>query len=124
MAYKPEGYTSVAPYLLVQDAQRTMRFLENAFSAERLRVIARKDGQGIMHCETQIDDTVIMMGEVSEGSPSHVHIYVADPDICFEKALCAGATVVQPLLDTGDGDLRGGVKDPDGTIWWIAKMLS
>jgi uncharacterized glyoxalase superfamily protein PhnB len=37
------------------------------------------------------------------------------------RALAAGATVVQePLRKTSDDDLRGGVRDPFGTIWWLA----
>ena len=122
MDWKPYGYTSAAPYLIVRDAERTLNFLEATFGAERLRVIPR-DGGGIMHAEARIDDTVVMMGEMPEGPDAHVHVYVPDPDAAFRRALDAGAAEVQPLTEAGDGDLRGGVRDADGTIWWIARQI-
>ena len=38
MAWKPHGYTSVAPYLVVDGAQRTIDFLVTVFGAEPLRM--------------------------------------------------------------------------------------
>ena len=69
------------------------------------------------------DDTVIMMGETPEGPDAHVHVYVADPVDTFTRACAAGATIVQELSDKGDGDMRGGVADGNGTVWWIAKQI-
>ncbi|MEO1274520.1 MAG: hypothetical protein AAFV96_03730 [Pseudomonadota bacterium] len=42
--WKPKGYTSLAPYLIVDDAEATLALAEAAFGAERLRVMARDDG--------------------------------------------------------------------------------
>lgn len=39
MSYKPVGYTSVAPYLTVNGAKRTIEFLIRVFAAEPLRMI-------------------------------------------------------------------------------------
>ncbi len=122
MGYKPDGYTSAAPYLIVKDAEKTLQFMVSVFWATRLRVIPRPQG-GIMHAEARIDDTVIMMGEMPDGPPAHIHVYRPDPEATFQRALDAGATEIQPLTDSGDGDLRGGVQDGDGTSWWIAKQL-
>ena len=38
MAWKPHGYTSVAPYLVVDGAQRTIDFLTVVFDAQPLRM--------------------------------------------------------------------------------------
>ncbi|WP_238368778.1 VOC family protein [Mesobacterium pallidum] len=119
MTWKPDGYPSASPYLFVRDAEETLRFLETVFGATRLRVIPR-DGGGIMHAEAQLDDSVIMMGEVPGGADTNVHVYVPDAAATLAKALAAGATVVQPVEDKGDGDLRGGVADGNGAVWWIA----
>jgi len=76
--YKPDGYTSVAPYLIVDGAERTIRFLEQAFGGRELRRFDAPDG-GIMHAEVRIDDTVIMLGDSGPGFPpvgAHVHVYV------------------------------------------------
>ena len=39
MTWKPDGYTSLAPYLLVPDPLAVLDFCEHAFGATRLRVI-------------------------------------------------------------------------------------
>ncbi|MGJ8618633.1 MAG: VOC family protein [Sulfitobacter sp.] len=121
--YKPKGYTSAAPYLIVKDARATLAFLKAVFDASELRVIPCKNDDGIMHAEARIDDTVIMIGEMPNGPDANIHVYVADPETTFQRALNHGGTEIQPLTDSGDGDLRGGVKDGDGTTWWIAKQL-
>jgi uncharacterized glyoxalase superfamily protein PhnB len=121
MPYKPEGYTSAAPYLLVRDAQATLDFLRTVFGAEELRVFpCPPEKGGIMHAEARIDDTVIMMGEMPDGPPANVHVYVPDAGAAFARALEAGGTVVQQPERKEDGDLRGGVRDVNGTTWWIA----
>lgn len=121
MNWKPEGYTSLAPYLLVGDAEEVLRFAELVFGAERLRVV-RDEGR-IVHAECRIDDTVLMMGEAPGGPPVNLHIYMQDPDSAYRRALAAGATSVQPVGEKGDGDRRGGVRSPDGTLWWLAKQV-
>ncbi len=122
MTYKPDGYTSVAPYLIVRDANKTLAFVETVFDATRLRVMPRSDGSGIEHAEARIDDTVIMMGEMPEGPDTNVHVYVPDVEAAFERAVAAGGKVVQPLQRKGDGDHRGGVADGNGAVWWLSRQ--
>ncbi len=120
--WKPKGYNSASPYLITSDAAATVAFLKSAFGGTELRRFDRPDGK-IQHVEVRIDDSVIMMGDAVEGwpaTPSHVHVYVADVDAVYEKALQAGATTVQPPAQKDDGDKRGGIKDAGGTTWWIA----
>ncbi|MEM9522973.1 MAG: VOC family protein [Pseudomonadota bacterium] len=119
--WKPAGYSSASPYLLVAEAERTLTFLEEVFGAVRLRVRSREAG-GIEHAEAKIDDTVVMMGEVPEPETAHVHVYVADADARFEKAVAAGGRIVQESKRSGDGDYRGGIADPNGIVWWISRQ--
>ena len=124
-AYKPEGYTSVAPYLIVDGADQTIDFLVKAFGAVELRRFPSPDG-GVMHAEVRIDDTVVMLGDGGPGfppRPTDVHVYVPDVDATYQRALDAGATSVRPPEQKGDDDKRGGVKDPGGTTWWIGTMM-
>ena len=124
MTHKPDGYTSVAPYLLVSDARAALDFLRDAFGAEELRVIpCPPERGGIMHAEARVEDTVVMMGEAPDDPCAHVHVYVPDAEVAFAGAVAAGGTVVQPLEEQGDGDRRGGVRDPQGTNWWIATRV-
>lgn len=120
MPWKPDGYSSASPYLIVRDAEATLRFIEAVFSATRLRVHLRDEAPGVDHAEARIDDTVIMMGEMAESAPAHVHVYVADAEHTFAKAVAAGGEVVQPLRRSGDGDHRGGIADANGIVWWIS----
>lgn len=122
MAWKPEGYPSVSPYLIVRDAEKTLAFLEKVFSAKRLRVIPRDNDAGIMHAEARIDDSIVMMGEMPEGPDTSVHIYVPNVDAAFARARQAGGEVVQEPVNKGDGDRRGGISDGNGTVWWISQQ--
>lgn len=119
MKYKPDGYTDLSPYLLVKDAEAVLCFCETVFGAARVRVIS-DSGNGIMHAECRIGDTVLMMGE-ADGPPAMLHLYLPDPDATFDRAIATGAEVVQPMMEKGDGDRRGGVRAPDGTQWFFSR---
>jgi PhnB protein len=124
-SYKPEGYTSLAPYLVVDGVARTIDFLVRAFDGVPLRRIGAPDGK-IMHAEVRIDDTVVMLSDGAPGwppFPSHVHVYVPDVDASYRRALEAGGTSVQPPTKKEDADKRAGVKDAGGTTWWIATQV-
>jgi PhnB protein len=120
--HKPEGYTTVSPYLVVDGAARTLEFLAKVFGAEELRRFTDDEG-GVLHAEVRIDDTVLMLADGTRDwppVPSYVHVYVPDVDTTHARALEAGATSVQEPDRRGDEDRRGGVRDPGGTTWWIA----
>ncbi len=123
--YKPSEYTSVAPYLIVDGAERTMDFLHSVFGATELRRFAGEEGR-IRHAEMRLDDTVVMVADAAPGWPalgSHVHVYVPDVDETYRRALEYGATSAQEPAQRGDPDRRGGVKDPGGTTWWISTKV-
>lgn len=125
MDYKPQGYTSVAPYLLVDGAEGTIDFLVRVFGAERLRRFDAPDGK-VRHAEVRIDDTVVMVADAVEGWPSvpaNVHVYVPDVDATWREAIAAGGTPVQEPMKKDDEDRRGGVKDAGGTTWWISTKV-
>ncbi len=123
--YKPDKYTSVSPYLVVNGARATIDFLKRVFDAEELRTFPSDEG-GLMHAEVRIDDTVVMLADSAEGwppTPAFVHVYVSDVDATFQRALEAGAESVQAPTKKEDEDKRGGVKDAGGTTWWIATKV-
>lgn len=126
VGYKPEQYPSVAPYLVVEGASRTIEFLTAVFDAIELYRMANESGQ-VTHAEVRLDDTVIMLGDKAEGwpaVPAHVHVYVPDVDAVYQKALDWGATSVQEPTQKDDPDKRGGVQDPGGTTWWVATRVA
>jgi PhnB protein len=123
--YKPAGYPSISPYLIVKSATQTIDFLTHAFHAVELRRICDSDGR-VIHAEVRLADSVIMIADCAEGWPavdSHVHVYVADVDDTYRLALAAGAESIQEPVKKDDEDKRGGVRDAGGTTWWIATRV-
>ena len=123
--YKPSGHSTVSPYLIVDGAERTIAFLVEVFGGVELQRFPDSAGK-LMHAEVRVDDTVVMLGDGAPSwppMPAHVHIYVADVDATYQRALAAGATSVQAPVKKDDADRRGGVKDAGGTTWWIATRV-
>lgn len=125
-SWKPEGYSTVSPYLVVAGAQRVIDFLKEAFGATELRRYDNPDGS-VMHAEVRIGDSVVMMGDAGgewTAVPASLHVYVEDVDAIYRRALATGGVSVQePQRKRDDPDRRGGVKDPAGNIWWIATQV-
>lgn len=123
---KPDGYSTVSPYLVVDGAVETIAFLQRVFGAEELRRFPDDSGR-IIHAEVRIGDTVLMIAD--PGPPDwpavagHVHVYVEDVDASYREALSAGAESVQEPVQKEDEDRRGGVRDAGGTTWWIATRM-
>lgn len=120
---KPDGYSTVSPYLIVEDVDPTITFLDRTFGAEELARYEDEQG-GVLHAEVRIDDSVLMMGEATgdwTAIPAMLHVYVDDVDATYQLALEAGGTSLQePQRREGETDRRGGVEDPAGNTWWIA----
>src|SRR3954469_16886250 len=132
MAVKPipEGYHSVTPYLIVDDAARALEFYKNAFGAVELMRMPAPNGR-IGHAEIRIGDSPVMLADESPqmnarsaraigGSPVSLMVYVEDVDARVAQAVAAGATLVRPVANQFYGDRTGGVEDPFGYHWHIA----
>lgn len=123
--HRPDRYSAVSPYLIVDEAEATLRFLAEVFDAIELRRFPDEDGR-IIHAEVKIDDTVIMLADGNDDWPpiqANVHVYVPDVDRTYQRALEAGGRSVQEPVKKDDEDKRGGVTDPGGTTWWIATRV-
>lgn len=122
MQSTPDGYSTVSPYLLVEDVAALIDFLQQSFEAEEIRRMRRPDGS-IQHAEVRIGDSVVMMGESTDEfapMPAMLHVYVDAVDAVYERALDAGALSIEKPADKPDGDRRGGVQDAWGNQWWMA----
>src|SRR6185503_7123995 len=99
--YMPDGYRSVAPYLVVDGADKLIDFMTQAFGAkERMRMAG--PGGAIGHAEMQIGDSVVMLGDSATTDDNRkqtamIHLYVEDCDTVFKNALAAGASVDRDL---------------------------
>ena len=119
---QPATTPKLAPYLLVQNAVGLARFIEEGVGgAPGFREM---DPNGkVVHLEMRVADSVVMMADAPEGRPTFpamLHLYVADADAAYERALRAGATSLRPPSDQTDGR-RGGVRDSWGNEWWFTR---
>ncbi len=125
ISYKPTGYNTASPYLVVKGAKQTIAFITKVFGASVIRQIEGA-GDAILHAEVKLDDSVLMLTDGGPGVPpaeSHVHVYVQDVDATYRRAIEAGAASVQEPVKRADENRRGAVKDEGGTTWWIATRV-
>jgi len=121
-AYKPEGYNSLSPYLVVDDARQLVNFLKEVFGGVETRNYEREDGT-LMHGEVKIDDSVVMISQANAQYPATrhlLHLYVPDVDETFLKAINSGGKSLQPPMVKGDNDKRGMFLDQAGNTWAIS----
>src|SRR5215213_2101665 len=120
--YKPEGFQTVTPYLVVQGADRLVEFLKQAFGGEPGICSRRPDGT-IMHAQIRIGDSILELGEGNEKwqpRPGNLHVYVEDADATYRRALEAGATSLYEPDDKPYGDREAGIVDPSGNYWFTS----
>jgi PhnB protein len=127
-----EGYHSVTPYLVVDDAKAAIDFYTRAFGArEKFRLPM---GDRIGHAEILIGDSHIMLadefpdrghlGPKSRGGTTvSLMVYVEDVDRAFRQALDAGASEKSPVENQFWGDRMGTLTDPFGHMWSLATTV-
>jgi PhnB protein len=129
----PEGYTSVTPYLTVDDAKGAIEFYTRAFGATERGVMAAPDGK-IAHAELQIGDGIIMLSDKFPqsacqtpkelgGTTVAIFLFVEDVDSVVQDAADAGATITMQPENQFWGDRLGQVTDPFGNVWQIATRV-
>lgn len=121
----PEGFHSVTPYLVVDNASKLVEFLQRAFGATEMHRSVMPDGS-ITHAEVRIGDSPVMIGQAREPwkpRPSTLYVYVEDVDAVFRKAVEAGGKSLQEPKDQFYGDRSGGVEDPCGNQWFMATHI-
>lgn len=129
----PQGYHTVTPNLVVEDAGEALTFYRKAFGADETVRMPGPNGR-IMHAEMRIGDSVFMIGEQMPdmgrnsprkygGSPVGFYVYVESVDTAWKRAVDAGAKTMMPLADMFWGDRTGTLEDPFGHIWTLAEHV-
>jgi PhnB protein len=128
--YKPAGYHTATPYLIVSDGARAVEFYEKAFGAtEMMRMNA--PGGKVGHAEIQIGDSRLMLADEAPqcdarspqsigGTPVSLMLYLEDVDAVVARAVSLGAKVLMPIKDQFYGDRSGTIADPFGHKWTVA----
>ncbi len=121
----PRGLRTLTPYLVAEDGPALLDFVKAAFGAhERGRVVTPIGG---VHGETRIGDSWLMIGGGTPGKKfpgtlqaNALHIYVEDTDAVTQRAVAAGATLIDEPRDQEYGERSSTVKDSAGNFWYIA----
>jgi PhnB protein len=112
----PDGYSSVTPYLIFEDANSAIDFYGKAFGAQEL--FRMPMGKRIAHAEIQVGNSRIMLADETpqmdaygpkhhNGSPISLMLYVDDVDSFSKKAVAAGIKVLRPVKNQFYGDRSG-----------------
>lgn len=129
----PAGFHSVTAQLTVRGAAQALEFYKRALGARELMRMPGPGGQGIMHAELRIGDSIFFvqdefpeMGpgprapQTLGGATGSLHIYVRNVDAAFKQAVEAGAQAKMPPADMFWGDRYAKVTDPFGHEWGLA----
>jgi PhnB protein len=128
--FKPEGYHSATPYLVIRGAEAAIRFYAQVFGAEEVLRLPMPDGK-IGHAEIKIGDSHIMLADESldmgypspmqlGGSPASIMLYLPDCEAVFNRAVANGARINQPMELKFWGDRAGQFTDPFGHRWTVS----
>lgn len=137
MAVKEEAnHPKLVPHLVVDDAAAALDFYAKAFGAEEM---VRMPGPGgkLIHACMQINGAMVFLNddfpEFNDGKSSTptalggssvtIHLHGPDVEGRFQRAVDAGATVVNPLEDQFWGDRYGVLRDPFGHLWSLAETV-
>lgn len=108
MEHMDNDFPGITPQLAVADAEAATAFYRKAFEADEL--LRNRDQHGsVMHCELLVNGGRLLLYELPSGDADGrdrqkhpipptvtLHLYVADVDTTYHRALTAGATSLLP----------------------------
>ncbi len=129
----PAGFRTITPSISVEGGVAALEFYKKAFGA---RVVLRRmtpDGK-VLHARLRFGDSLLMLSDVfqgsSMGSPTalggssvSLHLYSADVDRLWSRAVQAGAKISRPLQNQFWGERYGQLIDPFGHHWSLAQPV-
>ena len=129
----PEGIHTITPHIVIREAGRAAEWYKQALGAEERGRIPVPGGK-FMQIELWFGDSVVMVadefpeaGVLSPqsigGNPVVLHFSTENVEALWQKAIEAGAEIVQPLQDQFWGDRYGQIRDPFGYRWGLAQHI-
>lgn len=125
MAGIPEGFSTVTPTLIVNDAAKAIELYTKAFGAKETYRLNCPESGKIMHACIQIGASKVFLCDThpkmcATPSNSSFYLYFKDVDASFKQAKQAGMQETSPVQDMFWGDRTGNVKDTFGNSWTLA----
>lgn len=131
LSVKPRDLRSVTPYLAVRGAGKAIDWYKRVFGAQVTQQEMTPAGQ-VVHARLKIGDSVLMISDdfgpdgqaaARPASPVRLHLYTADVDKVYKRAVDAGAKVGMELGDQFWGERYGQITDPFGHNWSISMRI-
>lgn len=128
--YRPDGYSTITPFLCLDGAAAAIDFYRRVFGAREISRLEVPGGK-VAHAELEFPDGRLQLADPIDGyglvphdptSDNTTHslaIYVDDCDAVVAAAAEAGATVREPPSTFVTGDRFGSILDPFGVRWSV-----
>lgn len=123
---------SLAPYIVVRDAEAAIGFYKAAFGAvELFRLTDPNDGR-VGHAELKIGESLLMLSDefpdfgavgpdTLGGTSVTLYLTTAAVDAGLEQAVAQGATVLRAPTDQSFGQRTALLLDPFGHRWMMSQ---
>lgn len=117
------GQSTIVPCLRVQSIPDELHFLEAVFGVE-LRVPRGGDDAALSQIEVQLGNASLMLRHAHQADASaagSVYVKTDDVDATCQRAVDAGATLIDAPNARSSGVHEAGFRDPQGNVWWIGQ---
>lgn len=126
--------SAITPYLTVKGAEAAIEFYKNIFGAKEVGRLIMQPGNKIGHAELAFGNAVLYLAEENPawgnkspttvgGSPVTIALRVSDVDAIFQRAVAAGATVLEAVKDQFYGERAAALVDPFGHRWHVSTHI-
>lgn len=132
----PNGYTTITPFIVVNNPAEAIAFYETVFGAKAKSVtdMGEDGNQIIIHADIDFGNGFLQLGAANpayrlvlppgEGNACYsLGIYVHDVDRTFALAVASGAIVREPIANFVSGDRYCSILDPFGIRWSIMTRI-
>jgi PhnB protein len=125
----PEGYTSLTPFLCIDDAAGAIEFYTSVFGATLLEKMDGSNGT-VAHAELDFGNGRLQLSDPNadykleaparKDSVTHsIVLYCPDVDYVVARAAEAGATIREDVQTFVTGDRFASILDPFGQRWAV-----
>jgi uncharacterized glyoxalase superfamily protein PhnB len=123
---------AITPYLLYEDVDGALAFLDRAFGFKEQLRFTGPEGD-VNHAEAQLGEATIYLGDPGGDykNPMRLgqetvglYVLVDDVDAHCERARAAGAEILAEPENQEYGDRRYTANDPEGHHWFFAQAVS
>lgn len=125
---RPNGFSSLTPFLAIPNANDAITFYTEVFGAQVTNLTEM--GGMVVHAELNFGSGRLQLGEPNPeyhlvAPPSgdddcySIGLYCPNVDDVVQRAVDAGSTIREPLMEFVSGDRFASIRDPFGVRWSI-----